>query len=54
VIAVPHLVLDDGNFVRLWLRVVKRAPDPSPALTISVDQTFHVVCLVGAAALAAF
>ena len=54
VVAVPHLVLDDGHFVRFWLRVVKRAPDPSPALTISVDQTFHVVCLVGAAALAAF
>ncbi len=54
VVAVPHLLLDDGHFVRFWLRVVKRAPDPSVALTVSVDQTFHVVCLVGAAALAAF
>lgn len=53
-VAIPHLVLDDGHFVRFWLRTVKRARDPSVALTVSVDQTFHVVCLVGAAALAAF
>lgn len=53
-VAIPHLVLDDGNLVRFWLRTVKRARDPSVALTISVDQTFHIVCLVGAAALAAF
>jgi hypothetical protein len=52
-VAIPHLVLDDGHFVQLWLRVVKRVPDPSVALTISVDQTFHVVSLVGAAVLAA-
>jgi hypothetical protein len=54
VVAIPHLLLDDGHFVRFWLRAVKRAPQPSAALTISVDQTFHVVCLIGAAALAAF
>lgn len=54
VVAVPHLFLDDGHFVRFWLRAVKRAPAPSAALTVSVDQTFHVVCLVGAAVLAAF
>jgi hypothetical protein len=53
-VAIPHLVLDDGHLVRYWLRVVKRAPNPSVALTVSVDQTFHFVCLVGAAALAAF
>jgi hypothetical protein len=54
VVAIPHLLVDDGHFVRLWLRTVKRAPDPSVALMVSVDQTFHFVCLVGAAALAAF
>ena len=54
VVAIPHLVVDDGHLVRFWLRRVKRAPNPSTALAVSVDQTFHVVCLVGAAALAAF
>jgi len=53
VVAIPHLLLDDGHFVQFWLRVVKRAPDPSVALTVTVDQAFHVVCLVGAAVLAA-
>ncbi len=54
VVAVPHLLLDDGHFVRFWLRTVKRAHQPSAALAISVDQTFHVVCLIGAAVLAAY
>jgi hypothetical protein len=53
VVAIPHLLLDDGHFVQFWLRAVKRAPDPSAALTVTVDQTFHVVCLIGAALLAA-
>jgi hypothetical protein len=53
IVAIPHLLLDDGHFVQFWLRVVKHAPDPSAALTVTVDQTFHVVCLVGAAMFAA-
>jgi hypothetical protein len=53
VVAIPHMLVDDGHLVRFWLRAVKRAPNPSVALTVSVDQTFHVVCLVGAALLAA-
>jgi hypothetical protein len=52
-VAVPHLLIDDGHFVRAWLRGVKRAPDPAPALSIAVDQTLHVVCLLGAALVAA-
>jgi hypothetical protein len=47
-IALPHLAIDDGRVVGFWLRRVKRASDPPPALQIAVDQTFHVVCLLGA------
>lgn len=52
-VAVPHLLVDDGRLVELWLRKVKRAPQPPPALTVAVDQSFHVLCLLGAALIAA-
>lgn len=52
-IAVPHVIIDDGRFVRGWLRTVKHSPEPTPSLRLMVDQSFHVVCLFGSAALAA-
>ena len=52
-IALPHVVVDDGRFVRLWLREVKHSPAPAPSLRLMVDQSFHVVCLLGAAVVAA-
>jgi hypothetical protein len=53
VVAVPHLVIDDGRVVRVWLRQVKGTTAPALGLTIAVDQTFHVLCLLGAALIAA-
>src|SRR5581483_10658764 len=44
-IVVPHVVLDDGRLVRVWIREVKHAPDPPSSLSIMVDQSFHVICL---------
>ncbi|HEY2320396.1 MAG TPA: DUF3307 domain-containing protein [Solirubrobacteraceae bacterium] len=52
-VAVPHLLVDDGHFVRVWLREVKHSPNPAPSLRLMVDQSFHVVCLLGAAVVAA-
>ena len=52
-VAVPHLLVDDGHFVAAWLRQVKHSPDPAPSLRLMVDQSFHVVCLLGAAMVAA-
>jgi Protein of unknown function (DUF3307) len=52
-VAVPHIVVDDGRLVRGWLRQVEHSPDPAPSLRLMVDQTFHVVCLLGVAVLAA-
>ena len=52
-IALPHVGIDDGRFVGVWLRQVKHSPDPAPSLRLMVDQSFHVVCLLGVAALAA-
>jgi hypothetical protein len=44
-IFLPHLVLDDGRFVRAYLANVKRAPDFDIGLAASVDQSFHVLSL---------
>lgn len=52
-VAVPHLLVDDGRLVEVWLREVKRAPQPPPALAVAVDQSFHVISLLGAALVAA-
>jgi Protein of unknown function (DUF3307) len=52
-ISVPHVLIDDGRFVRGWLRQVKHSPEPAPSLRLMVDQSFHVVCLFGAAVMAA-
>ena len=52
-IAVPHVLIDDGHFVRGWLRNVKHAEKPMLGLLIAVDQSFHIVCLLGAALVAA-
>ena len=52
--AIANLVpIDDSRLVGAWLRKVKHAPDPTAALSIAVDQTFHIVCLPGAAVVAA-
>lgn len=53
VVAVPHLLIDDGRLVNVWIRDVKRAPQASIGLRIAVDQTFHVVLLFVAALVAA-
>ncbi len=52
-VAIPHLLIDDGRLVRIWLREVKHAPETAPMVWLMVDQTFHVLCLLGAALLAA-
>jgi hypothetical protein len=52
-VAVPHLMVDEGHFVKYWLREVKRAKQPALGLIVAVDQTFHIVCLLGAALVAA-
>jgi hypothetical protein len=41
----PHLVIDDGRVVRLYLSRVKRADGFDVGLAASVDQSFHVLSL---------
>jgi hypothetical protein len=52
-IAVPHLVQDDGRLLGLYMSRVKRLdPFADPAVTTAVDQAFHVVALFALALLA--
>ncbi|HET6550280.1 MAG TPA: DUF3307 domain-containing protein [Solirubrobacter sp.] len=44
-IFVPHMVIDDGRVVRLYLSHVKRANGFEAGLAASVDQSFHVLSL---------
>jgi len=44
-IFVPHLMIDDGRFVRLYLSRVKRANGFDLSLAASVDQSFHILSL---------
>lgn len=52
-IAIPHLLIDDGRIVDAWLHRVKHVSQPALGLRIAVDQTFHAICLLGAALVAA-
>jgi Protein of unknown function (DUF3307) len=52
VIFVPHLIQDDGRLLDSYMRRVKGpASVDSPGLRIAVDQSFHIVALLGTALL---
>ena len=45
-IAVPHMVQDDGRLLDAYMRKVKGVGDPKPGgLLIAVDQSFHLLAL---------
>ena len=46
---IPHLVIDDGRLVGLYLARVKRVEGLNLGLAASVDQSFHVLSLFLAA-----
>ena len=51
-IAVPHLVQDDGRLLGLYMTKAKRLdPFADPSVTTAVDQAFHVVALFALALL---
>ena len=46
-IALPHLVQDDGRLVHAYVARVKRSdPAENPGVAVMVDQTFHMVALL--------
>lgn len=52
-IALPHLVQDDGRLLAAYIRSAKRVAEPSELLRVCVDQSFHLVALLCAALIAA-
>jgi hypothetical protein len=48
-IFVPHLIIDDGRLVALYIARVKRVEGLNLSLAASVDQSFHVLSLFLAA-----
>ena len=51
-IAVPHLVQDDGRLLGLYMSRAKRLdPFADPAVTTAVDQAFHYLALFALALL---
>lgn len=52
-VAVPHLIQDDGRLLDAYMAKVKGLSQTSSGLRVAVDQSFHVVMLFGAALLAA-
>jgi hypothetical protein len=46
-IAVPHLIQDDGRLLHAYMKGVKRLdPQENLAVSIAVDQTFHLLALL--------
>ena len=45
-IAIPHLIQDDGRLLTAYARVFKKADlDANPALGATLDQAFHFLAL---------
>lgn len=54
VVAIPHLIQDDGRLLDAYMRRVKGlAAGGNLGLRVAVDQSFHLVFLFGTALLAA-
>jgi hypothetical protein len=50
-IALPHLVQDDGRLIAVWARRVKGLEGPGEMVFVALDQSFHVLALFATALL---
>jgi hypothetical protein len=49
---VPHMIIDDGGLVTVWIRYVKHVQGtPSTVVRLGVDQTLHILVLAAIALL---
>ncbi len=51
IVAVPHLIQDDGRLLDAYMARVKGLATTSSGLRVAVDQSFHVLFLLGTALL---
>lgn len=52
-ITLPHVLIDDAWLLFAWMSRVKHNDEPETWLVAAVDQTFHLVCLLPVAVVAA-
>ncbi len=52
-ITLPHVIIDDAWVLFTWMSRVKHNDEPETWLVAAVDQTFHIVCLLPVAVVAA-
>jgi hypothetical protein len=52
-ITLPHVIVDDAALLFAWMSRVKHNDEPETWLVAAVDQTFHFVCLLPVAIVAA-
>jgi hypothetical protein len=52
VVAIPHFIQDDRRLLDAYMTRVKGLAVTSPGLRIAVDQSFHILFLLGTALLA--
>jgi hypothetical protein len=52
-VALPHLIVDDGRLLETYVRRVKGVASPPDSLLAAVDQSVHFLALFGAALVAA-
>ncbi len=51
-VLIPHYLQDDGRVLRGYVKAVKKSEPPVGSLLwVGVDQSFHIVALLGAALL---
>jgi hypothetical protein len=50
-VAIPHMIQDDGRLLDAYMAKVKGLSQTSSGLRVAVDQSFHVVFLFGTALL---
>jgi hypothetical protein len=51
VVAIPHLIQDDGRLLDAYMARVKGLSQTSSGLRVAVDQSFHAIFLFGTALL---
>ncbi len=51
IVAIPHLIQDDGRLLDAYMARVKGLSQTSSGLRVAVDQSFHAVFLFGTALL---
>lgn len=48
-IAIPHLIQDDGRLIAIWARRIKGLHTPGGVALVALDQSFHALAIFATA-----